>query len=318
MKKFGNYFLTIIIIIFAICLVCFSKTNILSVQSSLDLFLNAIFPSLFPFLIVCELLTHTFVFSLLTTKFGKIMKPVFNVSNVGAYPFVMGLFSGYPVGARIVSSLREKNQISRTDGELLLIFTNNAGPLFILGSIGIGMYDSKQIGFLIYFVHIFSSIITGILFGHIFKKKFRDSASDDVSYIDFSSFGEIVSDSIKKAFYTLSTVCGFVIIFSLVISMIKISGILSFINNVWIESAILGLIELTNGANLIAGIASSNIFLKLLITTFILGTGGTSVLLQVWSVISDSDLSIVPYILGKITCGFISVLVLYIIYPLIF
>lgn len=318
MKKFGNYFLTIIIIIFAICLVCFSKTNILSVQSSLDLFLNAIFPSLFPFLIVCELLTHTFVFSLLTTKFGKIMKPVFNVSNVGAYPFVMGLFSGYPVGARIVSSLREKNQISRTDGELLLIFTNNAGPLFILGSIGIGMYDSKQIGFLIYFVHIFSSIITGILFGHIFKKKFRDSASDDVSYIDFSSFGEIVSDSIKKAFYTLSTVCGFVIIFSLVISMIKISGILSFINNVWIESAILGLIELTNGANLIAGIASSNIFLKLLITTFILGTGGISVLLQVWSVISDSDLSILPYIFGKIICGFISVLVLYIIYPLIF
>ena len=64
MKKFSNYLLTVLIIIFGICLIAFSKSNILSVQSSLDLFLNAIFPSLFPFLIVCELLSHILLFFL--------------------------------------------------------------------------------------------------------------------------------------------------------------------------------------------------------------------------------------------------------------
>ena len=60
------------------------------------------------------------------------MNSVFNVSSIGAYPFVLGLFSGYPVGARIVSSLRQENKISKSDGEKLLVFTNNAGQNKIL------------------------------------------------------------------------------------------------------------------------------------------------------------------------------------------
>lgn len=315
MKRFSNYFLTIFIIVFGICLVAFSKSNILSVQSSLDLFLNAIFPSLFPFLIVCELLSYTFIFSFLSTKFGRIMNSVFNVASIGAYPFILGLFSGYPVGARIVSNLRQENKISKSDGEKLLVFTNNAGPIFILGTIGIGMYGSSKIGFLLYFVHIISSITIGIIFGRLYKNMYRDSASS--VYMDFSTFGEIVSNSIRKAFYTLSTVCGFVILFSLVISMVQASGVLNFINNIWIQDFILGLIEITSGINLISGIESTNLLVKLLFTSFLLGTGGISVLLQIWSVIADSDLSIKPYFIAKILNGVLSSIILYFAYSFI-
>lgn len=312
MKKFSNYFLTTLVIIFGICLIVFSKSSISSVQSSLNLFLNAIFPSLFPFLIVCELLSYTFVFSFLTTKFGRIMTSVFNVSSIGAYPFVLGLFSGYPVGARIVSNLRQENKISKLDGEKLLVFTNNAGPIFIFGTIGIGMYDSAIVGFLLYFVHVISSIITGIIFGRLYKNMYRDV--DSTIYMDFSTLGKILSNSIRKAFYTLSTVCGFVILFSLVISMIKVSGILNFINNVWIQNFILGLIEITSGINLFSSMSSTNLLLKLLFTSFLLGTGGISVLLQVWSVIADSDLSIKPYFIAKILNGVLSSIILYVVY----
>lgn len=312
MKKFSNYFLTGLVIIFGICLVVFSKSNILSVQSSLDLFLNAIFPSLFPFLIVCELLSYTFVFSFLSTKFGRIMNSVFNVTSIGAYPFILGLFSGYPVGARIVSNLRQEDKISKYDGEKLLVFTNNAGPIFILGTIGIGMYSSAKIGFLLYLVHIISSITIGIIFGRLYKNRYRNSASS--IYMDFSTFGEIVSNSIRKAFYTLSTVCGFVILFSLVISMIQASGILDIINNILIQNLILGLLEITSGISLISGIESANLLIKLLFTSFLLGTGGISVLLQVWSVIADSDLSIKPYFIAKILNGFLSAVILYFAY----
>jgi len=318
MKKFGNYFLTFLVIVFSICLVCFSKSNIISVQSSLNLFLNSIFPSLFPFLIVCELLSYTFVFSFLTTKFGKVMKPIFNVSNVGAYPFVLGLFSGYPVGARIIANLRKENKLSKLDSEILLIFTNNSGPLFIIGSVGTTMFGSIKIGYLLYLVHIISSTLTGICFGHFYKTRFRDSDFVNSSCLDFSSFAEIVSKSIKKSFYTLSIVCGFIIIFSLIISMIQMSGILLVFNNIWIESFILGLIEITSGINLITQINSSNIFLKLLFSSFLLGTGGISVFLQVWSVISESDLSIKPYFFGKIFNGFLSCFILFLIHLIYF
>ena len=83
------------------------------------------------------------------------------------------------------------------------------------------MYGSAKIGFLLYFIHIISSITIGIIWGKLYRNMYRDAASS--TYMDFSTFGEIVSSSIKKLFILLSTVCGFVILFSLVISMIQVS-----------------------------------------------------------------------------------------------
>lgn len=306
MKKISNYFLTILIIFFGIGLVVFSQSNIVAVQSSLSLFVSAIFPSLFPFLIVTELLSHTTIISLISAKFSKIMPICFSSPAIGAYPFVMGIISGYPVGAKVVASLRESNKISKRDGDFLLVFTNNAGPLFIIGSVGCGIYLNSTVGFLLYFVHIISCVITGFVFGHFVKKNFRDNSLVCGSDLDFSSFGEIVSLSIKKAFSTLSIVCGFVIIFSLVISMIQTSGILRLLNNSWIEYTVLGVLEITSGIQLISSISQSSLFFNLVLTAFLLGIGGASVLLQVWSVISTTDLSIKPYVLGKLFNGLVS------------
>ena len=47
-----------------------------------------------------------------------------------------------------------------------------------------------------------------------------------------------------------------------------------------------------------------NISLNIIVTAFLLGFGGLSVLLQVFSIVSKSDLSIKPYVIGKILHGF--------------
>ena len=154
MKKISNYILTILIILFCFGLIFFSSSNINSIHIAIDLFINAIFPSLFPFLIVSELLSHTKIISQISLKFEKIMKKVFNAPPIGAYPFAMSLLSGYPVGAKIISTLRSQNKISKIDAERLLIYTNNSSPLFIIGSIGTSIYQNSSIGFLLYFTEI--------------------------------------------------------------------------------------------------------------------------------------------------------------------
>ncbi len=311
MKNFSNYFLTFLIILFAFCLLFFSSSNIEAVQSSINLCLNSIIPSLFPFLIVSELLSYTSIIFLLSANFERIMKPLFKVNGIGAYPFILGLISGYPVGAKIVSNLRIENKISQDEGNRLLIFTNNAGPLFVIGTIGCSIYLSPAIGFLFLTINIFSTILTGIIFGIFSKINYRNSVAHEE--LNFSTLGEIISSCIKKAFNTLSIVCGFVIIFSLIISMIKSSGILSIFHNSWIEYTILGLLEITNGIKLISTIASKNLFFNLVLTSFLIGTGGLSVLLQVWSIISKTDLSIKSYFFGKILSGCISAIIMSII-----
>ena len=51
------------------------------------------------------------------------------------YAFVLGLISGYPMGAKIVTDLRTNNNCTKDEGERMLCFTNNSGPLFIIGTV---------------------------------------------------------------------------------------------------------------------------------------------------------------------------------------
>lgn len=65
--------------------------------------------------------------------------------GIGAYAFIMGIISGYPVGAKIVTEFRKNGDCSRAEAERLLAFTNNSGPLFIIGSVGISMFGNTLI-----------------------------------------------------------------------------------------------------------------------------------------------------------------------------
>jgi nucleoside recognition membrane protein YjiH len=71
-------------------------------------------------------------------------------------------------------------------------------------------------------------------------------------------------------------------------------------------SLITGLLEITNGISLIANIHFKQISVNVILASFLLGIGGLSVLLQVWSIVSKSDLSIKPYILGKLLQGILA------------
>ena len=318
MKKFSNYLLTIFIILFAIGLILFSDSNIETVQNSLDLFLNAIFPSLFPFLIITQLISHTFIISVISSKFGKFMKKLFNLPEIAAYPFIIGIIAGYPVGAKIVSELRNHNEITPSEGNILLVITNNAGPLFIIGSIGCSIFINFKIGILLFFINFISCIISGILLGHFYKLNYRISGTTNSEYLDFESLGNIISDSIKRSFFTLSNVCGFIILFSLIVSMIKHTHILEFIfiKNTLLESLFLGSLEISSGIKEISLLVCSS-KIKLVCTSFLLAFGGISVIFQIWSTISDSDLSIKPYIIGKLLSAFLSSVFMFVITSLI-
>lgn len=82
----------------------------------------------------------------------------------GAFAFIMGIISGYPVGAKIVTKLRENNICTKEECERLLAFTNNSGPLFIVGTVGISLIGDTSIGIILLLVHILASITVGIIF----------------------------------------------------------------------------------------------------------------------------------------------------------
>ena len=75
------------------------------------------------------------------------------------------------------------------------------------------------------------------------------------------------------------------------------------INTEFISPFLTGLLELTNGVTTITTVTSKNLTINVITCAFLLGFGGISIMLQVLSIISKSDISIKPYILGKLLHG---------------
>ena len=310
--------LPMFLIVFTGCLVVFSNTNLLAAKNGLVLWVNSVVPSLFPFFVATELLSHTNFTYYLGKVLNRFMKPIFNVRGEGSFAFIMGIISGYPIGAKIAANFRENNICSKEECERLLSFTNNSGPLFIIGTVGIVMFGNSTIGFLLLITHLLASLTVGFIF-RFWKYKQKTENITNISHVNstnnisFSNLGGIIGNSISSSINTILLIGGFVVLFSVIISILQTSHILEALSNCieplfnllhipteFCSGLISGILELTNGLNIICNIPQKKLSINIILASFLLGLGGISILLQVWSTISKTDLSIKPYILGKL------------------
>ncbi len=162
--KLKNLIIPITFVLFTIFLVVFSKSNLSAAKEGLSLFANSVLPSLLPFFIATELLSYTGIIEVLGRTLNRFMRPIFNVPGVGAFAFIMGIISGYPIGAKIVTNFRQNGICTKEEGERLLAFTNNSGPLFIIGTVGISLFFDTRTGILLFLSHILACISVGIVF----------------------------------------------------------------------------------------------------------------------------------------------------------
>lgn len=302
---------------FTICLILFSNNNLIAAQNGLVLWATSVVPTLFPFFVATELLCQTNFTYIMGKLLNKFMKPIFNVPGEASVAILLGTISGYPVGAKVVCNLKKQKIISKIEAERLIAFTNNSGPLFILGTVGIALFKNKHIGFILLISHILASLTVGYCFRFWKKNKlevnFRETKfNSKLTPLKISDIGETLGSSIGKAVSSILSIGGFVVLFSVILSILENSGILNIITSIFTQigivenistSIITGFIELTNGVNLSAMLYQNLPLLSILITSFLLGFGGISVLLQVYSIICKENISIKPYLYGKLLQG---------------
>lgn len=325
--SFKRNILPFLFILLALCLVIFSKTNLVAAKNGLSLWANNVVPSLFPFFVITELLSSINIIHHIGRLFDKIMRPLFNVPGECAFAFIMGLISGYPTGGKIVANLREQGICTKDEGDRMLAFTNNSGPLFIISFVGISIFGDTKTGFLLLCTHILASITVGILLGKLstIKSKSNSKISTTSTHnsrqapITLSNLGGILGKSIQNAISTILLIGGFVVIFSVIISIFNQSHLLDSISKIlkpilniigfnlnFAKPILAGMIELTNGIHMIAEISIKSISQNIILCAFLLGFGGISVLFQVFSLLSKTDLSMKKYVIGKLMQGIIA------------
>jgi sporulation integral membrane protein YlbJ len=310
------------VLLLLVALLRFPTQSVAAAKDGVDLCLNVIVPSLFPFFVLSTLAIELGLIQRLGRLLEGLMYPLFRVNGACAGAFLLGIVGGYPVGARAAAQLYEKGACSKEEAERLLSFCNNSGPAFILGVVGAGVFSSSQAGLWLYGAHVAASILVGLLF-RFYGRSAAPSRSTAPQSLPETEFAAAFTESVHNAFFSTLNICGFVIFFTVLIRLLFLTGIISSLaagltwllqglgmEQAWAESILSGVIEMTSGVWSLRDVAGP-LGNRLCMAAFILGWAGLSVHCQVLSFIGSSGLSTRPYFLGKLLHGLFSAGIIY-------
>ncbi len=281
---------------------------------------GVIIPSLFPFIVLANL----FLEMGLPNRVGMFFTPIskkLGISGAGSVAFILGLVSGYPLGAITVSEMYSKGAFKKHEAEWLLGFCDNSGPAFIISVAGSAVFKSVGIGFFLYGVHILAAVLTGLIL------KSRESGYSTAFFPPSSTgFAAAFTNSVKHATGTMVTVCGFVVFFSVLVGLLDFNGAFSSLAGFlsshfgtelhFSRSLLTGILELSTGTSSMLGLSANA--KNLALCSFLLGWGGICVHAQASAVIREGGLSPVRHTFGKLLHGFLSALITLIAFPMFF
>lgn len=277
------------------------ENSVLYSKQALLMCYEIIIPSLFPFFVCSGILVYSGFARSISKFFRPVMRPLFNVNENGAAAFVLGIISGYPLGAVTACQLYENAYLSKSEAERLLAFCNNSGPLFILGAVGAAIYKNAKIGMILYVSHIISAVLVGI----VFRFYRRDSFSAPKSHLNTENLppAEIFSKVLANSLNSILTVCGAIVFFFTASNLLTAL----FPKNAFFDAVFSSVLEFTGGIKKISGLSIS-LPARLVMSSFSVGFAGLCVHMQVMAVTAKYGLSLKPYVLGKLLHGAISAL----------
>ena len=145
--------LLLICSVFAIALgLKYSELCAEGVRKGIELSVNKLIPSLFPFMVISEITVATSACKPLLKIFAKPLSKIFNISTEGALPFLLGMLFGFPIGIKTAISLYESGKIDRSELIRLSLFTSIPSPAFFISAVGEGLFGSTMLGLTLYLI----------------------------------------------------------------------------------------------------------------------------------------------------------------------
>ncbi|WP_017753610.1 sporulation integral membrane protein YlbJ [Calidifontibacillus oryziterrae] len=331
-SKLKTILLAVSITLIAFGLIFFPRESLEASKRGLDMWWNVVFPSLLPFFIVSELLIGYGVVKFIGVLLEPLMRPVFKVPGIGGFVWAMGMASGFPAGAKLTARLRQEKQLTAIEAERLVSFTNSSNPLFIFGAISVGFFNNPQVGLLLAISHYLGNLCVGVMMRFHGKndpeKNFQTAKttfSIKEAFIvlhktrlkDRRPLGKLLGDAVISSIHTLLMIGGFIILFSVFNRLLNIVNIteiaaIFFSNTLALFGLstqlalplISGLFEITLGSQLTSLSEGTDLFNKIIITSFILGFSGFSVQAQVASILAETDIRFQPFFIARLMQGF--------------
>lgn len=278
-----------------------TRTALAGAGDGLQLCLRTVIPSLFPFLVLSNILVSALQGSRLSHGLRWLAKLCGTPEGTESI-LLVGFLSGYPVGAQSAAQAYRDGSITKQTAQRMLGFCSNAGPSFLFG-IAASLFSSAGLAWLLWGVHILCAISIAVLL--------PGRCQETGSYVpQQSSVGWI--EAMNRGVRSMASVCGWVILFRVVISFLD-RWFLCLLPE-YLAAAFAGMLEMTNGCVQLSEISS--IGLRFCLCSAFLGFGGICIVLQTASVTKELGTGL--YFPGKVAHGLLSFLLSYMIQLLFF
>lgn len=234
-------------------------------------------PALFPFFIITRIIIMLNQNSI--PVLDKFTSRCFHASNSGLIYF-LSLLSGYPIGAKLISGYYESGAIDKQTATKMFSFCSTSGPMFIVGTVGIGVFGNAWVGYILLAGHILGSFLNGLLY------RGKTTAVNQFNLnIQKTNQSDIMYDSI----ISILMVGGYIVFSSVIIHLLELTNILPLLSNFickitpfnydFIHSILCGLIEITNGLMMLGTACISN-KLKIILASGLIAFSGICIMLQ--------------------------------------
>ncbi len=288
-KKYQELFAVLIILFLYLGIFINPSLIIESGISSINIFKNKLFPSIFPFFVLASLLLELGIATKISNKLNPIFKRLFHVEGNSSFIILVSIISGFPSGSKYVVESYKNKTIDKNTANYLLTFTHFANPLFILGTCGL-ILNSLSLAYKILVIQIVSNLILGIILRPKEIKTFKAINNyQNKSFLE--ALPKAINDAIKLLLFMLGSITFFMFFSKLLTSFLSL--------NPFFETIITGILDMTSGISLVPNIDTTNYIRGLLVLTFIT-FGSFSVHLQVLNNIKEEDLEYKYFFFGRI------------------
>lgn len=285
----------------------YPEESLVYASTGLMLWFQKMIPTLLPFMILSGIMIRMN----LTEKCVKLIHPflhkIWGTSANGSYVMLMGMLCGFPMGARVIGELCQAGKLSEKEGSFLLAFCNNIGPIyfisFVMSTLSLG---GNYVPLLImYGVPLCYGSLLYRIQRLISRYRYTGSSERERQLLTASGtsltfhaaelpaqpspslFGAI-DDSVVSGLIGIAKLGGYMVFFNLLNIMMKPFAtlpehFLAFSNCI---------LEITSG---ISRAGAGELFMILILLPF----GGLSCISQTYSMIKDTNLSILQYFLHK-------------------
>lgn len=295
-RKKTLYFLVIVAILFLT--IYNSKVISSGVKNGIYTCINLVIPSLFIFMVISNIIINSKLGEIISLPFSPIAKHIFGIDKSLFSIVILSLIGGYPIGAKLIANKVKSGELTVKTANNMLCYCVNCGPAFLISGVGVAVYNSLEIGLMLYFSQVIPCFFIGFLLRNkndiIIKTKKKQYQKSSVLLVN------AVNDSVKS----MGLVCGFIVLFA---------GFIPLLNNISspYKQLLNGFLEVTTACFELSGLQHA-----LVLTGIFTAFGGICVHMQISAMLNGSGVSLKKFYLFRLLYCTISGLIMWVLVSL--